>query len=267
MKPGQLALKIGGYPLYLARLRVQLGWRALPMRQIEDRLVATLLSELGGPIDADIVTIITTYKRPGLLPHAIASALTQDVPDHHVIVIDDAGGELPDISRDPRLTVLSLPFNTGTAGVVRNVGMRISRSRLIAFLDDDNTWKPEHLPLSVAAHDGRVTLTYTGIRRMHADGSVFDEVNVPWSRRAMKRTAFVDTSAIVVRRDRGVTFSRIPRRRGANSPGEDWEFVYRLSRRRTVVHVPHVTVNYLLDNMSHYATWRDPMVSEIDSTR
>jgi len=136
----------------------------------------------------------------------------------------------------------------------------------VAFLDDDNIWTTEHLPLSLAAHGGRVALTYTGIRRMHADGSIYDVLNEPWSRHAMMRHAFVDTSAIVVRRGLGVAFSRMPRTRTANCPGEDWQFVYRISRWRKVVHVPNVTVNYLLDNVSHYAEWRDPLVPQADRT-
>jgi glycosyltransferase involved in cell wall biosynthesis len=261
MTPGQIALKLGGYPLHLARLRLQRGWRAIPMKRLEDKLVAAMLERLGGPVEADIVTIITTYQRPSLLRLAISSALAQDVPRHHVLVIDDAGGQLPDIEPDPRLTVISLPVNTGTVGIVRNVGIRITSSRLIAFLDDDNSWMPEHLKLSAAAHRDDVGLTYTGIRRMHGDGTVYDELNVPWSRHAMMRRAFVDTSAIVVKRSAGVRFSRIPRRRGANCPGEDWQFVYRISRWRKVVHVPQVTVNYLLDTTSYYTTWRDPLIA------
>jgi glycosyltransferase involved in cell wall biosynthesis len=267
VRPGQLALKVGGYPLHLLRLRAKHGWRAIPMRRLEDRLVAQLLGERGALIEADVVTVLTTYKRAELLPRAVASALAQDVPGHHVIVVDDGGGDLPDLPDDPRLTVVSLPLNTGTAGVVRNVGMRISKSRFVAFLDDDNTWTADHLRLSLAAHAGRVALSYTGIRRMHADGRIYDELNEPWSRHTMMRRAFVDTSSIVVRRRRGVAFSRIPRRRGANCPGEDWQFVYRISRWHKIVHVPHVTVNYLLDNISHYSEWRDPLVTRRDAAR
>ncbi|MEP7054469.1 MAG: glycosyltransferase family 2 protein [Actinomycetota bacterium] len=266
MRPGQLALKVGGYPLHLMRLRAKIGWRAIPMRRLENKLVADLLGQRGDRVHADVVTIITTYKRPEMLPLAVASALSQDIPDHRVIVVDDGGGGLPEFPPDPRLTVVSLPVNTGTAGVVRNVGIRISNSRLVAFLDDDNTWTPEHLPLSVAAHGGRAALSYSGIRRMHADGRVFDELNEPWSRHAMMRHAFVDTSAIVVRRGRGVAFSRMPRTRIASGPGEDWQFVYQISRFGKVVHVPEITVNYLLDGVSHYSEWRDPLVPQPDST-
>ncbi|WP_231591453.1 glycosyltransferase [Saccharothrix sp. ST-888] len=35
--------------------------------------------------------------------------------------------------------------------MVRNVGIRLSSSRYVAFLDDDNEWEPDHLGPAVGA--------------------------------------------------------------------------------------------------------------------
>jgi hypothetical protein len=73
-------------------------------------------------------------------------------------------------------------------------------------------------------------------------------------RRALAERSFVDTNSIVVRRGRGVRFSRLGRSR-ANVPGEDWELVWRLSRRTRVVHVPETTVTYLVNPHSYFTRW------------
>ena len=67
-------------------------------------------------------------------------------------------------------------------------------------------------------------------------------------------SAYVDANSLVVRRDPKVRFSRIPRV-AATRPKEDWEFVYRMSRTRTVVHVPEITVSYLVNEDSYYTEW------------
>ncbi len=50
-------------------------------------------------------------------------------------------------------------------------------------------------------------------------------------------------------------FSRLPRVR-STLPKEDWEFVYRIAKRRPVEHVPVTTVRYLVNEDSYYTDWR-----------
>ena len=212
-----------------------------------------MLVLLGGPVTAEVVTIIPTYRRPGLAKHAVQSALAQRAADHRVVVVDDGGGQVPIIA-DPRVTVVSLSRNLGAAGVVRNVGIRISRSRYLAFLDDDNRWTLEHLEVALAAQRRRQGLVYTGVRRWREDGTLLDELGQPFDRALLKDRAFVDTSAIVAVRRRGVRFSRVPRDRWT-VPGEDWEFIHRLSRRMHTRYLPVTTVEYLAHDASYYTEW------------
>lgn len=259
-----LVWRAGGYPLGLRRLQLLRLAQRKKMQRLEDHCAQLALTNIGGRVvQADVITILPTYRRPDLLKRAMASALEQDVPDHHVIVVDDGAGLPKDLSRDPRVTALSLPVNTGTAGLVRNVGLRVSDSTYVAFLDDDNTWTPEHLRVSLAAHTGQVMLSYTGIRRMFSDGRVFDVLNEPWSRQRMKRYSYVDMSAVVVRRHPGMALSRIPRT--GEDIGEDWQFVWEVSAHHPVVHVPHVTVNYLVDQPGIFSPWRAKFIQPVDA--
>jgi glycosyltransferase involved in cell wall biosynthesis len=245
----------GLFPLLEVRNKARHPARTLRLHSIEYREAQRLLEHIGGHVTATIVTIIPTYRRLDLVEAAVSSALAQEVGDgsHRVIVVDDGGGQLPRFD-DDRVVAVSLSRNTGTAGVVRNVGMRISRSPFIALLDDDNRWLPGHLTSSLGELSERADLTYTGIRRRGPDGAVIDELSVPFDRRALRERAYVDTSAIVFRRRRGIRFSRVPRNR-QTVPKEDWEFIHRVSRRRRIKHVPTITVEYLIHDDSYFSTW------------
>jgi hypothetical protein len=240
----RVARRAAGEYLWRAR-RAPAAWRH---HHYEDDEVARLQVLLGAVPRADVVTIIATFRRPDGLIAAVRSALAQGIDDHLVVVVDDGGG-LPELPEDPRLLTVSLARNYGCQGMVRNVGIRLTDSRVLSFLDDDNTWRADHLRLSLAALAAGADLAYTDLHRVRADGTTFDVLSHPFDRRAMWLRSYVDSNALVLRRDQEVLFSRIPRQK------EDWALVLRLSRRRRVAHVPHATVRYLVNPDSHYTAW------------
>jgi len=250
-----LARAFGWHVLYETRNKLLLGPTAIALRRTEDAEVRRLRAVVAPP-PALVATVIATYRRPGPLIAAVRSALAQAVSDQAVIVVDDGGG-LPDLPEDPRLTAVSLARNVGIAGVVRNIGIRLTESRYVAFLDDDNLWEPDHLQRALDAlepEDGPDAV-YTAIRRVRPDGTDLDVLSVPFDRRRATREAFLDTNAFVARRDRTLRFSRI-RRTPEVLPREDWELIYRYSRRHRVAHLPAVTVRYLANPQSYYTQWR-----------
>lgn len=210
---------------------------------VEAAEVRAARRRLGRPPRAQVVTVIPTFGRTALLEAAVASALAQTVRDHAVLVVVDGGPE-PALATHPRLHVVRLGAHRGVPGLVRNVGIRVSDSPYLAFLDDDNTWEPDHLAVSLEAHRRGAEMTYTGLRQVHPDGTTGEVIAVDFDRRELRHTSFVDTSAIVVRRSRRVRFARVPRGRGAVY--EDWWLARRLSRRLRTELVPRVTVNYLV---------------------
>jgi glycosyltransferase involved in cell wall biosynthesis len=247
----QLRDAYGTWPLFEARAKA-LGWpRAIAAARTERSEVQRLSRAVSVPPSL-VATIIPTHRRPDSLARAVDSALAQTVGDHVVVVVDDGAG-LSRLPVDDRLVAVSLSKNVGSPGVVRNVGIALSRSTYIAFLDDDNLWRPHHIATALQAM-GDADLVYTGVERAHADGTVLDVLARPFDRRALADGPYVDTSSIVVRRGRGVHFSRLPRS-SPKVPGEDWELVWRLSRRRRVRHVPEVTVSYLVNPDSYFTRW------------
>jgi glycosyltransferase involved in cell wall biosynthesis len=240
----RVARRAAGQYLWRAR-RAPAAWRH---RRFEAAEVARLRPLLGATRRADVVTIIATYRRPDGLVAAVRSALAQGIDDHLVVVVDDGGG-LPELPADRRVVVLSLSRNYGCLGMVRNVGIRLTDSRVLSFLDDDNPWRPDHLRRALDAIAAGNDLVYTDLHRVRADGTTLDVLSEPFDRRAMWLRSYVDSNALVLRRAPEVIFSRIPKQK------EDWALVLRLSRRWRVAHVPHATVRYLVNPDSHYTRW------------
>jgi hypothetical protein len=245
----------GWLVLFELRNKVLLLPSAVRLRRLEDAETRRLAAVVGPVPEALVATVIATHRRPDALRAAVASALAQTVRDQVVIVVDDGAG-LPELPDDPRLFAVSLARNTAVAGVVRNVGIRLTRSRYVAFLDDDNLWEPDHLEraLAVLEPPGGPDGVYTALRRVLPDGTERDVLSVEFDRRRAARESFLDTNAFVARRDGSLRFSRL-RRTPEVLPREDWELVYRYSRGHTVRHVPHATVRYLVNPGSFYTTW------------
>lgn len=251
-----LKAAFGWLVLFETRNKILLAPSAIALRRIENAETRRLAAALPSGAEALVATVIATHRRPEALRAAVRSALAQSVRDQVVIVVDDGAG-LPELPEDPRLFAVSLAANTGTAGVVRNVGIRLTRSRYVAFLDDDNLWEPDHLAraLEVLEFPGGPDGIYTALRRVLPDGSEQDVLSVPYDRRRAAREAFLDTNAFVARRNRSLRFSRL-RRTPEVLPREDWELIRRYARRHRVLHVPHPTVRYLMNPASFYTQWR-----------
>jgi glycosyl transferase family 2 len=246
----------GLWPMHEAATRAKLGHRVPALRRFEDAEVARLRPRTSNLPSALVATVMPTYQRPQLLQEAVESALGQTVEDHVVIVVDDGGGGLPTLPNDPRLVALSLSRNTHVLGLVRNVGIRLTRSRFIAFLDDDNTWRADHLASALVGLAEGADLVYTAVERRKGDGTVHDVLSTPFDRTTFRdSSSYVDANSLVVRRGPDAIFSRIPRVR-STLPKEDWEFVHRFAKRHVVTHVTAPTVRYLVNDQSYYTTWK-----------
>jgi hypothetical protein len=247
--------------VFEARNKVVRGRAGRAMHRFEDAEVARLTRQLGELPAARVATVITTYRRPEIVQRAIQSALAQTVREQVIMVVDDAGG-LPDLPDDPRVFGVSLSANVAIAGVVRNMGARLTRSEYVAFLDDDNEWAPNHLETALAALDDDHAgpppdLVYTAVQRAFPDGQLMDVLSTPFDKRKLRSAGWVDVNSVVARRFPGLHFSRLRRPKGG-TPAEDWELVFRLSywHRRRIQHIPVQTVNYLVNPDAYWSDWQ-----------
>lgn len=255
-----LRTRYGWFPMCELRNKFVLFPSYPGLLRFENAEVRRLRAKVGAVRPKALVAaVLLTYKRPDGLRAALRSILSQTMGDLVVMVVDDGAGLPPDLPDDPRVFACSLSRNINVLGVERNIGVRLTDSPFVAFLDDDNTWEPDHLAVALerlqhpSAAD-RPDAVYTALRRITPDGQQRDVLSVPFDRRLATERAFLDSNCFVARRVPAVMFSRLRRSRTV-APKEDWEMIYRYSRRHRVEHIPEPTVNYLLNPQSHWTAW------------
>ncbi len=93
-----------------------------------------------------VSVVVPTYERRDYVRLAVDSVLAQTFADFELIVVDDGstdGTERALRDLDPRLRY-ERQENRGPAAA-RNAGLALARGEIVAFLDSDNRWLPEHL--------------------------------------------------------------------------------------------------------------------------
>jgi len=102
----------------------------------------------GRPVAVSV--LVPTYQRRDSVVQAVRSILAQSYRDFEVIVVDDGSTDGTGDAIAP-LGVRYLWQENRGVSAARNAGLRVARGRVIAFLDSDNTWYPDHLDVVVSA--------------------------------------------------------------------------------------------------------------------
>jgi glycosyltransferase involved in cell wall biosynthesis len=255
-----LRSRYGWLPMCEIRNKFTLGHSYPGLLRFEHAEVRRLCATLPRRPTALVAVVLLTYRRPDGLRAALGSVLTQTMSDLVVMVVDDGAGLPDDLPDDPRLTAVSLSRNIGVLGVERNIGIRLTASRYLAFLDDDNTWRTDHLAVALdRLQNGpagqRPDAVYTALRRVTPDGRERDVLSVPFDPRLATERAFLDSNCFVGRRTPELRYSRLRRTRQV-APKEDWEMIYRYGQRHRIEHIPVPTVNYLVNPDSYWTSWK-----------
>ena len=106
-----------------------------------------------------VTAIIPVHNGEHFLRDALDSILAQSHPPSEIIVVDDGSTDrTPEIARgyEPEVTYLRQQ-RSGPAGA-RNAGLRSASGDFIAFLDADDTWRPEKLERQLERFGGRPEL-------------------------------------------------------------------------------------------------------------
>lgn len=93
-----------------------------------------------------VSVVVPTYQRRDLVTDAVRSVLGQSFGDLELIVVDDGSGDGTEAALHAfgkELRYVRQP-NRGVAAA-RNAGIALARGSIVAFLDSDDRWLPDHL--------------------------------------------------------------------------------------------------------------------------
>ncbi len=214
--------------------------------------------------------VVATRDREELLRHTVASILGQDYAGEIdvTLVYDQA---VPQASHEHsgdrrRVRVVANDRAPGLAGA-RNAGIGRATGDLIAFCDDDDTWRPDKLRRQVEALEAaRAGACVTGISVRYDDTVVeripaVDEITT----RALRESRLTGAhpSSYVMRRDVvaqvGDVDEQIP-----GGYGEDYDWLVRLAEVGRVVVVRAPLVDVLWHRGSFFSTRWSAMVESVD---
>jgi GT2 family glycosyltransferase len=93
--------------------------------------------------------VLPTFNRSAAIRPTIDSVLRQDLPDWELLVVSDASTDDTDAIvsgyQDPRVRLVRCETHAGHPGPPRNAGLAAASGELVAYLDHDDRWTPEHL--------------------------------------------------------------------------------------------------------------------------
>jgi glycosyltransferase involved in cell wall biosynthesis len=183
-----------------------------------------------------VSVVLTVYNRRDVVMRAIASVLAQQAA-LELIVVDDASedgsADIVATLRDARIRLIVAPSNLGPSGA-RNLGIAAARAPVVAFLDSDDAYLPNRLPVALAAldRDPGLVCAISPARRVGRgaprDGALpaarLGPATFAWAMTAFLAPA--ETSGLTVRRDAAAKVGGFCERLRLS---EDREFLIRLA--------------------------------------
>ena len=212
-------------------------------------------------ISAQISVIIPCYQMGRFVGEALESVGSQTYSGWEIIVVDDAGPEdgtrqiVADFAKrfpDHRVEFLRHETNRGV-GATRNTAMSAVKGSLLAFLDPDDCWFPNHLELHLRVRDNKpgILVSASGVKMFTRDkretgGGLW--FTSPWEAEifpfglAMRNSIIPSASVVAAEAASQIGgFETAPQLQRV----EDWDFWLRLAEiEAPFAFIPEITVAY-----------------------
>ncbi len=203
-----------------------------------------------------ISVVIPLYNKRPYIERCLQSVRNQTFTDYQIVVVNDGSTDGGEELVRPFLGTGDLLINQKNAGVsaARNRGAEEAQADLIALLDADDEWLPEHLqdthqlahlfPEAGLLGSGKREIRGSLIRDIQLSGSSPRVVDYF----AIASTFPVDSSSVVMRRH---TFLALGGFRVGEALGEDIELWARIAMHHCVALHPRITSIYQRDAQTH----------------
>jgi len=202
-----------------------------------------------------LVSIVTsTYNRADIVRRAIESVRAQTFRDWEHLIVGDC---TPDHTEavvqsfgDPRLRFYNLPEKSpprSHGAIAKNHAiLNMARGRYIAYLDDDDQYRPRFLDVMLGYLQAHPETVFAYCRTMYRDkktgrrlwGNPFQRWMHGYSREKLERYNFIDTDCVVHARS-------LVEEVGAWDPDfyfDDYELWLRISRKHDLHYINRVLV-------------------------
>ena len=197
-----------------------------------------------------ISIVVTTHNRPVMLQRAVDSILDQTFQDFEIIIIDDCSSKPLSLNipkkDENRIAIVRMPWNTGFHTRPKNVGVMCSKAKVIAYLDDDNRFLPNHLEVLYKVLVEKNADVVYGDRTYKStipnEKRFMGEMSKGFDAELLEKGNYVDTSDIMHTTkaliDVGYWDIRWERK-------PDWLLMLAFSRAgKNIIHVPKVITEY-----------------------
>ena len=195
---------------------------------------------------ARVAAVVPVYNGRAFLADAVASIRQQTRRVDEIIVVDDASTDgSAELAESLGARVIRAPRNGGPSAA-RNLALRATDCDLVAFLDADDWWMPQHcerLAGALERHDGALLAS--------ARTQLWEEQCRPELPEPPADAPF-DAVALLVQYNFVPQTGAVVRRRAVLDAGaydehlrlsEDYDLWLRLALRGPFVHLPEITVH------------------------
>jgi len=162
------------------------------------------------PPSPRVSVVMPTYCRnaEGLLTRCIDSVLAQTLADFEFIIVDDGSIDGSEgvvrayAERDPRIVYVRHADNSGLPAVRTNEGILLARAPYVAFIFDDNVWRPDALERLVSAIESEpADLAHGNVEMVEPDGTSYEYGRWPLSIELLQHINTIPNGGILCRRD------------------------------------------------------------------
>jgi glycosyltransferase involved in cell wall biosynthesis len=204
-----------------------------------------------------VSVIIPTKDRPEMLAQAVQSVLNQTLPDIEIIVINDGGIDVQNVL-DPlnlKRNIIYLKHDQNLdRSAARNTGIQAASGKYIAYLDDDDTYYPNHVETLVnflQNSEHKVAYTDAVMAEQQKQDGKYVTINrtVPYSldfdNDKILVNNFIPILCLMHEKSCLDEAGAFDVNLGTH---EDWDLLIRLSRKFRIAHIKETTCEFVWRN-------------------